>query len=207
MVSALFRPSPIAFLVMVSAAGLVWAANNANSQGQVVAASPLPESIGEWKGTPVGVDARTYEILETKDVTLVEYAVPEEPAVLFARVGGFGKNRAAFHPPEICFAGADFEIRQRGPMTVELGGRRQRLMRLVIAQEGKEYETWYWFTANGRVTPNYYQQQWWLFSDLLKGRSMYGTLVRISTSREDPIKSQDRLNRFLAALAQLQIVS
>jgi hypothetical protein len=50
------------------------------------------------------------------------------------------------------------------------------------------------------VTPNYYQQQLWLLADAIAGRPMSGTLVRISTSRDDPQRAQQRLRAFVEAL-------
>ncbi len=201
MVSSIRRPQSVALIVLALAGLLVWAGKGAASvpaQGSPVTL-PMPDLIGDWAGTAIPVDNRTFEILETKDVTVKEYQKPGEGAVLFTRVGGFGSNRAAFHPPEICFVGSDFQIDERGAIPVTVGGSERKLMRLVIAQNQDRFEAWYWFTANGKITPSYYQQQWWLMKDLMSGKPMSGTLVRISTPmEEDPAVSRTRLTRFLA---------
>ncbi len=85
-------------------------------------------------------------------------------------------------------------------------------MRLVIAPEQSkqhEYEVWYWFTANGRSTPNYYRQQVWLLTDLLKGKPMSGTLVKLSTplNKEAPDVSRQRLQQFLETFETASVSS
>jgi len=71
-------------------------------------------------------------------------------------------------------------------------------MRLVLSQAGQQFEAWYWFTANGRVTANYYQQQLWLLMDSIHGKPMAGTMIRVSTLLDkDPAKTHQRLQAFL----------
>ena len=185
-----------ALAVLAFAAGLLWLGQPKARATAPVAAVPV--TVGPWAGTPLAVEPRTIEILETDDVSLMEYRVEEEPPVHLARVSGFG-NRAAFHPPELCFVGSHFEVLERGPITVMVQGRPHRLMRLVIGQGKDRFEAWYWFTAADRVTPSYYQQQAWLMLDALHGRPMSGTLVRISTQLDEPTRTHGRLLAFLTA--------
>lgn len=162
-------------------------------------AESVPETVGLWTGRPLEVDHRARELLETEDVTLMEYRLGQDQPVWLAHVAGFGK-RAAFHPPELCYVGSRFEILEREPVTVLVHGQAHRLMRLVIAQDGQRFEAWYWFTANGRVTPNYYQQQLWLVSDAVRREpTSSGTLVRISTPLDDPEATHRRLLAFLTS--------
>lgn len=168
---------------------------------QPAAMAPVPDRLGPWTGRPLEVNRRAIEPLETGDVALMEYRLGTEPPVWLARVAGFG-TRAAFHPPELCYVGSHFEMLEHGPITVMVNGGAQRVMRLVIGQGGKRYETWYWFTANGRVTPSYYQQQLWLVTDAIHRKPMSGTLVRISTPREAPAAAHRRLLAFVAAFQQ-----
>jgi EpsI family protein len=160
---------------------------------------PIPQALaGVWIGRPMAAEPRALELLETTDVTLMEYRLGQELPVWFGRVGGFG-TRAAYHPPELCLVGSDFEVLERGPITVLVNGQERRLMRLVIGQKGRRYEAWYWLTANGRMTPSYYQQQIWLVLSALRGRPASGTLVRISTPMDHPDTARRRLLAFLTA--------
>ena len=156
---------------------------------------------GLWAGIPLEVQDTTVELLETDDVTLMEYRLgaSTEPPVWLAQVAGFG-NRAAFHPPELCYVGSHFEILERDPITVFANGREHQLMRLVVAQGGAQFESWYWFTANRRVTRNYYQQQLWLVLGTIRREPSSGTLVRISTALDEPHTARRRLLAFLTSL-------
>lgn len=195
--SLLFPPSSLAFVVLALSTWALWAGQYAPAIEQDV--PPPPTQLGLWTGQPLDVDQRAVEILETDDVSLMEYRMGDEPPVWFSQVAGFGK-RAAFHPPELCYIGSHFEVLDRAPITVVVNGQPRRLMRLVIGQSGKRYEAWYWFTANDRVTPNYYQQQLWLVMDAVSRRPMNGTLVRISTEEDSAEASHRRLLAFLTSL-------
>jgi len=158
----------------------------------------MPLTVGSWQGSAQPVDAKTIAILETDDVGLMEYRRGNEPPVWLARVAGFGK-RAAFHPPEICYVGSHYEVLERAPLTIMVGGQPHRVMRLLLGYKQQQFEAWYWFTANGRVTPNYYQQQLWLVLDAIRGIPSSGTLVRLSTLNNGPTPSHQRLLDFLSA--------
>ena len=191
-------PHIVAFGLLSLSAWAVWAGRPAASLQALQPAPTMPMQIGAWVGHPVAVDARTIEILETDDVTLVDYHAPDHASVSLARVAGFG-NRAAFHPPELCFVGSHFDVLDRAPIDVAIDGRTHRVMRLVVRQGTERFEAWYWFTANGRVTHNYYRQQWWLLGDSLRGRPSSGTLMRLLTSDADG-RAGDRLRAFFDSL-------
>lgn len=206
---AIARPQPIAFILLSAAAVVLWAGQRSAPSTAIVTAlrERIPLTLGAWKGTPLDVTDRVVEVLETNDVALIEYKLGEDQPIWFAQVAGFG-NRAAFHPPELCYVGSHFEVLERGPVTVTANGREMRIMRLVLSQDKEMFEAWYWFTANGRVTPNYYQQQWWLALDSIRRKPMSGTLVRISTPyTKDPDVSHRRLLDFLSAFDAAHEVS
>ena len=196
---SLRHPVVIAFALLSATAGLVWwrPAPAAGARPGLVA-TPAPERVGGWQGKVLGVDASAVAILETEDVALREYTRGAEPPVWLAQVGGFG-NRAAFHPPELCYVGSHYEVEAREPRAVGPG---RRVMRLRIRQGADRFEAWYWFTAGGRMTSNYYQQQWWLMTDALRGEPMSGTLVRISTTLDEPVTAHRRLLDFVTSWEQ-----
>ena len=192
-------PQMIAFVVLALSAVVILAGQRAaGSAAAAETSQPVPKRVGLWTGQPIEVSPRSLEILETDDVALMEYRLGEEPPLWFARVAGFGK-RAAFHPPELCYVGSHFQVLERGPVDVFVNGKQQRVMRLLLAKGEERVETWYWFTAEGRVTPNYYQQQLWLLSDLIRRRRASGTLVRISTPVDSPERASRRLLAFVAS--------
>lgn len=195
MVTSSRTPPIIPLIVLAAFTSLLWAGRSSYTRA-AAAAPAVPRTIGEWVGTPVPVDPRTVDILETADVALMEYRAGQEPPIWFAQVSGFG-NRAAFHPPELCFVGSHFEILARQVLTITVHGRPQRVMRLVVAQDRDQFEAWYWFTAGRRMTHNYYQQQVWLLADIIRHRPSGGSLVRISTPLDDARRAQARLLRFV----------
>lgn len=197
MVASLRTPQLAALALLAVCAWLGWA-------GRVPSARPadtppVADRLGPWVGTALAVEPSAGKLWETDEVSLREYRLGKEPPVWFARVAGFG-NRAAFHPPEICYVGSHFEVLERGPLSIIVNGAERRLMRLVIGQGKERFEAWYWFTANDRVTPNYYQQQLWLVMDTIRRKPMSGTLVRILTPLEDAGIARRRLLAFVTAL-------
>ena len=196
MTSPFRYPPLVALAVLASAGGVLWAGRPANRPQQDV---PAPAAVGLWSGTPL---ASPQEVPTIQDggVSLMEYRLGKEPPVWLSEVAGLG-TRSAFHPPELCLVGSNLEILEREPITVFANGDAHRVMRLVVDQDGRRYESWYWFTADARVTPNYYQQQLWLALDSVRREPASGTLVRISTPAADgDAASRRRLLAFFTSL-------
>ena len=164
----------------------------------------VPRTLGLWTGQTVALEERAPQILETDDIAVMEYHLGLEPPVWFTQVGGFG-TRAAFHPPELCYVGNSFQVVERGPITVMVRGIPRRLMRVVVGRDHQRFEAWYWFTANGRMTPSYYQQQLWFVMDAIHGKSLAGTLVRIATPLDEPDAARRRLLAFLTSFETIQV--
>ncbi len=186
----------LAFVILASGAWLVHA-----SRAPVATATPAaqpPVALGAWEGTPLPVEPRAKELVETEGVVLAEYRQDGGTPVWLAEVTDVG-NRGAFHPPELCYVGSHYEVLARGPRSVVAGGAPRRLMQLVIGQGRARYVAWYWFTAGGQMTPSYYQQQLWLVLGTATGRPVPGQLVRISTPLEDGKAAEQRLLSFLEA--------
>lgn len=194
MVSLFRQPSTLALLSLGLGGLLIWSRPPASGAAKPL--PPLPQVVGGWQGTAEPVDARSLAILETDDVVVMTYRRDAEPPVWVSRVAGFG-GRAAYHPPELCLVGSDFEILEREAMGVEAGGSTRRVVRLLFSKGAERFESWYWFTAGGRMTPSYLTQQLWLFINGVLRRPLSGTLVRISTRGDDPEETKLRLSHFL----------
>ena len=188
-----------ALAVLVCGNAAVWGLRLDKSSVNA-ASQPLAVALtcGEWTGRETTVDPKAIAILETSDVVLREYHRGDEPAVWLARVGGVGQ-RAAFHPPELCYVGSHFEVLERSPVRVDIDRKTLRLMRLVIGQGKERAVAWYWFTAGSRITANYYQQQAWLLWDMLRGKPSIGSLVRLSTAYTGEPSTGEHLRAFLIA--------
>lgn len=186
----------------LAAANLVPMPDRVGSSGVPVEArafekAQIPLNLGEWRGEHLEVEDRTVEILETDDVALMAYHKPDaQQPVWLAHVAGLGQ-RAAFHPPELCYIGSHFEVVERGPIEVAGNDETVSVMRLLLNKEGENFLAWYWFTAEDRMTVNYYHQQWWLVQATFLGRKPSGSLVRISTPADDVAAAHERLKSFL----------
>lgn len=170
-------------------------------QADVKALTPL--TVGAWAGRALEVDDRTVEILETDAVSLAEYKRPDaEHPIWLAHVAGLGQ-RAAYHPPELCYIGSHFEVVERERLQIAVDGRSVPVMRLVLSKRGELFEAWYWFTAQDKMTVNYYEQQLWLVWAVFRGLKPSGSLVRISTPADDQKAAHERLKDFLTQLLNL----
>ena len=190
-------PAALAIGALALLAWVQWAGQPVRTRG-TSRAPAVPETLGLWSGRPLEVEPGVSNILQTDEIAVMEYHLGQEPPVWLTQVGGFG-NRTAFHPPEVCYVGDAFEVMERQPMTVMVQGEQRRLMRLVIGRGGRRFESWYWFTASGRVTPSYYQQQLWFVWDAIHRKPVSGTLVRISTPLDQPQSAHRRLLTFLTS--------
>ncbi len=162
----------------------------------------IPLHLGAWSGKHLEVDERTVDILETEDVALMEYTHPQATQpVWLAQVAGVGQ-RAAYHPPELCYIGSHFEVMEREPIQVKVQGKSVPVMRLVLSKKDQFFEAWYWFTAGERITVNYYEQQFWLVWSAFKGEKSEGSLVRISSLVDDKEATHERLKDFLIKMQQ-----
>ncbi|MBI3321027.1 MAG: EpsI family protein [Candidatus Omnitrophica bacterium] len=166
--------------------------------------SSVPDQFGVWAGMPIKVEDQSALILGTEEISVKEYRMGHEPPVWFTQVGGVG-SRTPFHPPELCYLGSSFDVLQRGPITVTAHGAQHRLMRLAVGRDGHAIEVWYWFTANGRVTPSYYQQQLWFVMEALHRAPISGTLVRIATPIDRLEASHRRLLAFFTSLETVTV--
>ena len=186
----------LAVAVLAGFAWLSWMVR-APVQAPPVSAG-LPVHLGPWEGLVLD-DPSAAGLKTNQDTALMQYQLGQEPPVWLVQTESVG-NRAAFHPPELCYVGNDIEVLERGPVIVLSGGQGHKVMRLLVAQNGRAYEAWYWFTAGERVTSSYYQQQLWLLRDTLHGTASSGTLVRISTPLDGGASaSRRRLLAFFTA--------
>ena len=172
-----------------------------SAQGQEI--PPVPSQLGLWVGTSLPADSSAFMgWLGTSGVSLMEYHLGQEPPVWFSQVAGF-RNRAARHPSEPRRTGDVLQILEREPVPVYANGRERQVMRLVLERGGERYETWYWFTADGRATPSYYRQQLWLLMDSIRRHPMTGALIQVSTPVDSPAQTRRRLLAFFTSWDQL----
>lgn len=160
----------------------------------------FPIQVGEWAGKVMPMDKRVYEILGTDKVLLRQYADKKDEKVWIAVVYG-EQNRQSFHPPEYCYlGGGNVELLDKEVSKIAIGEQKFMDVNKLIFQMGRSKQlVFYWFTAGGLMTENYYKQQVYFVMNQLKYRKSGGTLVRISTTiiNDDINGAVDRCQRFI----------
>jgi len=165
--------------------------------------STFPMTIGNWKGTDIELTEDVYEILQTRDVLVREYKDDKGDAVMIYIVYS-AKDRATFHPPEMCYLGGGMQLLNRSVESITLSNRNV-LMANALTMESKNtmVKAWYWFMAKDKLTHNYYQQQIAILFNWLKYRSKEGAMVRVSANirRDNPAIGEAKVKEFIKAVA------
>ena len=72
----------------------------------------IPLVIGNWYGSEIPIDERTYELLETKDTVMREYVNAAGDKVGLAVVYS-KENLRVVHAPDVCLSGGGSSIREK----------------------------------------------------------------------------------------------
>jgi len=146
----------------------------------------FPLKIGEWRGQPATIDARTEAVLGATDYFLADFATGDESAIVNLWVTYFKEQvkNAAIHSPENCLPGAGWEFARletiRSPISNHEGEPFQ-LKRAVVTNNQTSMLLYYWLEARGQQfltgTMLKYGNLW---SSVVEGRSD-GGLVRLIT--------------------------
>ncbi len=142
----------------------------------------VPQRLGEWEGVDQEVDDRTKGLLGTDQVLVREYH-DGQGAMVWAAVVYAAENRSAFHPPELCYTGSNFELLDRGTATVVRSdhGDQPMVNRLLMTNHQQQLLAYYWFTAGDRFFTKYHQQQIQLIWNQMRRKPSGGMLIRVST--------------------------
>ena len=149
----------------------------------------FPKEIGVWKGEDIALEENVYEVLKTRDVLLREYKDDAGNAITLTVV--YSENdRAAFHPPELCYLGGGVELLDKKIEEIPLsGGRSIKANTLAMKSKHSVFKAWYWFAARDGFTHSFYLQQVTLLVNWLRYQEKSGALIRVSTVM-DPADSQ-----------------
>jgi EpsI family protein len=151
----------------------------------------FPNQLGEWKGKEAEVDARTYEILETRNVLSRNYTDSKAQLVHLLLVGSH-KDRRVAHPPEVCFVSSNFTILEETHSTIEMGNE-SIPFKTFIAQDEKDpqkrEQVLYLYKVGDRYTTNYYAQQLQFALDRLARRDSQVLLIRLAGPNTNVLKA------------------
>lgn len=161
--------------------------------------SRLPLQIGEWRGTDLAVDQRAYEILETKNLILREYARGNDRVYLYLIYSQ--DNRKVTHPPEVCFEGSGIAIVKKDKIPLELAeGKKIVANGLIVEKEGSSNLVVYWYKAGPYHLDNYLKQQWHIALSRLRFKQTSGALIRLTS--EIPPSGQEKTLQNIRQFAQ-----
>ncbi len=157
--------------------------------------SNLPLKINNWEGKDVKLNKEVYEILGTKDVIMRVYKNSNNKIITLAIVYS-AKNRASFHPPEICYLGGGNQLLKKSKERIWLGKNYLDTNKLAIKNSQGIIKAWYWYSAGSDFISNYYLQQIRLAWHALQGKNEGGALIRISTANA----SEEEVRLFIKEL-------
>lgn len=139
----------------------------------------LPMKIHGWVGRDLPVEENAYEILETRNLILREYAKDGHKVYLYIIYSM--DNRKVSHPPEVCFEGSGVTIVRKQKVPLVLAGNRQITVNmLLVERKGAMNAVIYWYKAGGAYTDNYLKQQLQIALNHLKFKKTPGALIRLS---------------------------
>ncbi|MGE5280663.1 MAG: exosortase C-terminal domain/associated protein EpsI [Deltaproteobacteria bacterium] len=162
----------------------------------------MPMQIGEWSGRDLPVEELSYQILETRNLILREYARGGEKVYLYIIYST--DNRKVSHPPEVCFEGGGISIIDKEKISLELAdGRLVPANRLKVEKEGLENIVYYLYKAGGHYTDNYMRQQLYVAQGRLRFQNLSNAMIRISAEvkPEDGKHADQLLRDFFKALS------
>lgn len=179
-----------------------WRFFGPTQEGAAAQVAGIPHRIGQWQGTDMPVEERTYEILETRDVLYRAYRHPRERAGVDLCIVFSATNRKAPHPPEVCYTGSGAHVDRRPPEILrfaENGGVRDLQGNcLGVVRGGTRELVLYWYLAGKELTTRYYGQQAKLLWAQLLGRPTQAAMIRYSTviHEESSEQAMERLKMF-----------
>lgn len=168
---------------------------------------PFEQSLGDWKGTDLKLDADVVEMLNPDQILFRRYQNPSGRSVDFYGVfyGSQGADRT-MHSPLNCYSGSGWEIVGKGKIRLHVpgGGDNGFEARKLILRKGLARRLlYYWYYAGGKIASNQYMNKLLtLYGALVNGRTN-GGLVTVSTIQDDAGLNQEYLEKdFVPALLE-----
>ncbi len=170
----------IVFLLLSFTAIITYGSYSMKNHSGELYTHNIPFIIGSWFGRELGMDERTYEILETRDAIMREYTNYNDSivlAIVFSQ-----DNRKVAHPPEVCFAGSGWERADKGVETLIIDGREIKMNKLILQKNSWKQIVFYLYKSGDRLTENYYAQQINIILNGMLRKNTSSALIRVSTN-------------------------
>ena len=139
--------------------------------------STFPYEIGEWRGVDLEIEELTYEILQTRNLLIREYAHPSGMKISLNIIYS-ETNRAVFHPPEVCLIGSGIEILDKQIDTIEsFNGQRISANKIYLNNNGRKNISLYCYKVGDFYTENFYLQQIYFALNQLVKKGVRGATI------------------------------
>ena len=173
------------------------------AESAVIQVTGIPHEFGSWHGDDVTLDARTYEILETRNVLYRQYRTGSDSPRIDLCIVFSQANRKAPHPPEVCYTGSGAQVDRRPDETVKLSPPLGSIRgsSLLVRKDQSQEVVLYWYLAGTQLTTSYYAQQWKVIWAQITSRPAQSAIIRYSTvmaGKESQEEAMNRLNTFSA---------
>jgi EpsI family protein len=144
--------------------------------------------IGNWRGDPSVIDARTAKVLGLNDYLLSDYSRPNGDTVnLYVAYYASQRSGESPHSPTVCIPGGGWKITKLQEANYVARGKSQPFNRVIINKGADRELVYYWFDERGRMIANEYWAKVYLLMDAIEKNRSDGALVRLTT----PIKRSE----------------
>ncbi|MFH1777555.1 MAG: exosortase C-terminal domain/associated protein EpsI [Candidatus Omnitrophota bacterium] len=140
----------------------------------------MPMAINGWQGVDVLIEERVYEILQTRNVLIRDYANIKDQRKINVQIVYSPDNRKVAHPPEVCMIGSGSEIVEKEITNFEISGRRIEANKLVLSHGSSKSIMLYFYLTGNTLTANYYKQQMKIVINKLRGKDTGTAMVKIT---------------------------
>jgi len=168
----------------------------------------MPDTIGDWTGTDVPLDAEVLAVLGKGFFLNRNYrpsSGAQAPIGLF--IGYFPTQRTgqSIHSPQHCLPGAGWVFDQSGVTNVKSGdgGKDIQVGEYVISNGADRAEVLYWYRSHGRSIADDYTAKLYTLADSIRYSRTDAALVRIVTPMSQNESRAEAHQRAVAFAEQL----
>jgi EpsI family protein len=150
------------------------------------AEEPLPLQVGKWQGSNLPYDGRVFDEVLGADSTVFRTYQERESGRSVQLYVAYYENMEKSdlsHPPEVCYSGQGWQIRESGTHEIHLGTAKDRLRisKMMIEKGERQELVLFWYQVGERIYPDRIRQRLALIVNKAWGRNMENIWVRVST--------------------------
>ena len=160
----------------------------------------VPKAASDWKKEEVLLDARTYDIIGTKDAHMWMYSYKklDDMPIYFYLVRAEG-SRTVAHPTEICYEAEGYSLMEKKIINLSLAKASLVVNEMLFKKNESLVLVYSWYSLGKWHTPSYLLHQLHWLLEKFSGRSESSEMLRISTDVKDYkiLDAKRRIQNFL----------